>query len=75
MLNLLTDKHGIVITEGVLFTFDFLKDLDNTIQLTGSLSFNDEDLAYEIDILDNDEFVCLTYATTHILISNIEVIQ
>ena len=34
-------------------------------------SFNDDDLAYEIDVINNERYVCLTFATCGNLISNI----
>ncbi len=69
---LLKDKNGLEIFEGDIFTFNFLENLDETIKLTGSFSFNVDELAFEIDVKDNDRYVCLTYATCNILISNIE---
>jgi hypothetical protein len=44
-----------------IFTFDFLEDLYKSITLTGSFYFNDEDLCYEINIYNNERYVCLHY--------------
>lgn len=68
---LVKDKQGKEIKEGELFEFDFLEELHQKIRLKGSFSFNDEDLAYEIDVLNNDRYVCLTFANCVNLISNI----
>lgn len=69
---LVKDKQGNGIEIGDEFTFDFLEELHSKIKLKGSFSFNDEDLAYEIDVIDDDRYVCLTFATCGNLISNIE---
>lgn len=68
---LVKDKQGKEINVGDLFEFDFLEELHSKIKLKGSFSFNDEDLAYEIDVINNERYVCLTFATCGNLISNI----
>lgn len=68
---LVKDKKGKEIKEGELFEFDFLEELHQKVRLKGSFSFNDDDLAYEIDVINNDRYVCLTFATCGNLISNI----
>lgn len=68
---LVKDKQGKEIKEGELFEFDFLEELDQTIKLKGSFSFNDDDLAYEIDVINNERYVCLTFVTCANRISNI----
>jgi hypothetical protein len=50
------------IREGDKFKFKFMKELLNHIELTGSFKWNEDELRYEIDIIDNNEFVCLSYA-------------
>ena len=68
---LVKDKQGKEIKEGELFEFDLLEELNQSVKLKGSFSFNDEDLAYEIDVINNERYVCLTFATCGNLISNI----
>ena len=68
---LIKDKQGKKIKEGELFEFDFLEELHQKVRLKGSFSFNDEDLAYEIDVINNERYVCFTFATCGNLISNI----
>ena len=55
------DKHGEGIIEGEKFTFMFLEELHNPIKLIGSFDWNENDLRYEIDIHDNEEYVCLSF--------------
>lgn len=55
------DKHGNEIKEGQKFKFKFLKELHNPIELIGSFDWHDDELRYEIDIHDNDEYVCLSF--------------
>tara|TARA_R110002012_G_scaffold283603_1_gene474004 strand:+ start:2718 stop:2951 length:234 start_codon:yes stop_codon:yes gene_type:complete len=57
----INDKHGNRILEGEKFTFKYLKELDNQIELIGSFDWNDEELRYEIDIHDNEDYVCLSF--------------
>ena len=75
MEYLITDINGNKIKEGDKFEFSYLKELDLKVKLTGIIVFNDEDLAYEIDVIEDDEYVCLTYATNHVYISNIKKIN
>ena len=55
------DKHGNEIKEGQKFKFKFLKEFHNPIELIGSFDWNDDELRYEIDIHDHDEYVCLSF--------------
>lgn len=73
--TLIKDKKGQDIKEGDTFKFSFLEDLDNKVVLIGKLTYNEEDLAYEIDVFNSDTYTCLTYATNHVLISNVELIK
>lgn len=57
----INDKHGNRILEGRKFTFKYLKELDNQIELIGSFDWNDEELRYEIDIHDNEEYLSLWF--------------
>lgn len=68
---LIKDIKGLAIKEGDLFEFDFLEELDSKIRLKGSFSFNEDDLAYEIDIDDNEHYTCLNFANCNNLISNV----
>jgi len=58
---IMNDKLGKPIKAGDSFTVDFLKELNNPIELVGSFDWHDGDLRYEIDIHDNEEYVCLSY--------------
>ena len=55
------DKHGNEIKEGQKFKFKFLKELHSPIELIGSFDWHDDELRYEIDIHDHDEYVCLSF--------------
>lgn len=55
------DKNGEGILEGDKFKFKYLKELDNEIELVGSFDWNDNELRYEIDIHNHEEYVCLSY--------------
>ena len=61
------DKHGNKIKAGDKFKFKYLKELHNPIELIGSFDWNDDELRYEIDIWDNDEYVCLSYVGNGIM--------
>lgn len=58
-----------------IFTFDFMKELHNTIKLIGVFTFNEEDLTYEIDVYSKEhpEYTCLCYVGNGIF-SNFEII-
>ncbi len=55
------DIDGRAIRKGQKFKFKFEKELNKPIKLIGSFSFNADELRYEIDIHDHDEYVCLSY--------------
>jgi hypothetical protein len=55
------DIDGRGIRVGQKFKFKFLKSPKNPIELIGSFSYNTEEMRYEIDIWDNEEYVCLSY--------------
>ncbi|MDD5013473.1 MAG: hypothetical protein PHW73_00040 [Atribacterota bacterium] len=59
--NLIKDINGTQIREGEKFKFKFMRDLHDDIELTGSFSWNDIELRYEIDIWDNTDYTCLSY--------------
>jgi hypothetical protein len=71
---LIKDINGNKIKENEIFDFTFTVDLDTDIELSGYLYYNDEDLAYEVDVINNDYYKVLTYATTHIYMSNIRLV-
>ena len=43
------------------FKFKYLEELDKPIELTGSFIWNEDELRYEIDIYNNDKYICLSY--------------
>ena len=55
------DINGNPIRKGDKFRFKFIKELNNQIELIGSFDWNADELRYEIDIYDDDEYVCLSY--------------
>ena len=55
------DINGNPIRKGDKFRFKFMKELHNQIELIGSFDWNADELRYEIDIYDDDEYVCLSY--------------
>jgi len=55
------DIHGRGIREGQKFKFKFLKSPKKPIELVGSFNFNTDELRYEIDIHDHEEYACLSY--------------
>jgi hypothetical protein len=64
---IIKDKNGNPIHEGERFRFKFMKELRKHIDLIGSFDYNDIELRYEIDIWDNDEYVCLSYVSNGIM--------
>lgn len=56
-----TDINGKSIREGDKFRFKLLVQLHETIDLIGSFVWNQDELRYEIDIYDNEEYICLSY--------------
>lgn len=58
---LLNDKNNKAIFLGDKFTFEYMQELHKTVKLTGSFSWNADDLCFEIDVHDNEEYVCLHY--------------
>lgn len=57
----LKDKHEREIYEGEKFKFKYKIELHKNIELIGSFCWNDDELRYEIDIEDSDEYTCLSY--------------
>jgi hypothetical protein len=58
---IIKDINGNEINEGQKFKFKFIRDLHDHVELIGSFYWNDEELRYEIDIWENDNYVCLYY--------------
>ena len=71
---LIKDINGNKIKENEIFDFTFTVDLNTNIELSGYLYYNDENLAYEVDVINNDYYKAFTFATTHIYISNIRLV-
>jgi hypothetical protein len=61
MAKLINDKNGIPITEGQKFKFKLKKEVNKSIELIGSFSWNQNELRYEIDIWGDEVYVCLSY--------------
>lgn len=59
--TLLIDINGKSIKKGQKFTFMFLRELNNPIKLTGFFTWNQDELRYEIDIENNEEYTSLSY--------------
>lgn len=58
----LKDKNGTEIySDCDIFKFKYLEQLDKEIELTGSFTFNEDDLRYEIDIYGHDRYIVLNY--------------
>lgn len=55
------DIDGRAIRKGQKFKFKFLKSLNKPIELIGSFDYNSDELRYEIDIHNHDEYACLSY--------------
>lgn len=69
----LNDKNKKQIYKGDVFTFDFVKELNNSISLFGSFDWNNDELRYEINIHKLEEYVCLSYCGNGVM-RNFEVI-
>lgn len=64
---LIKDIEGKPINEGELFSFKYLSELKDPIELKGSFSWNGDELRYEINIHDNEDYVCLSYVTNGVM--------
>jgi hypothetical protein len=58
---IINDKNGNPIKEGEKFRFAYLEKLHKPIKLIGLFSWNQDELRYEIDILNNEDYTCLSY--------------
>jgi hypothetical protein len=61
------DMYGKPIRKGDKFKFKYKKELHNNIELIGSFDWCEDELRYEIDIWDNEEYVCLSYVGNGIM--------
>jgi hypothetical protein len=61
MAKLINDKNGKTIIEGQKFKFKLLKEVNKSIELIGSFSWNQDELRYDIDVWENEEYDCLNY--------------
>ncbi len=64
---IIKDKKGKPITEGQMFKFMYLKELNNPIQLIGSFDWNQDELRYEIDIHNHELYACLSYVSNGVM--------
>lgn len=55
------DKNNKDIYTNQKFKFKYLEELNKPIELIGSFDYCDEELRYEIDIWDNEDYTCLSY--------------
>lgn len=69
-----TDKNDKDIFTGDKFVFDFYEVLSEPTILIGSFSWNNDELRYEIDIHENDNYTCLSYAGENGVMRNFELI-
>ena len=61
------DINGKPIRKGDKFKFKYKKELHNNIELIGSFDWHADELRYEIDIWDNDTYVCLSFVGNGIM--------
>ena len=65
---LIKDKNGKQIVEGQKFKFKFLKELhEPPLEFIGSFCWNQNELRYEIDIWDDELYVCLSYVSNGVM--------
>lgn len=55
------DINGKPIRKADKFKFKYMKELHKHIELIGSFDWNENELRYEIDIWDDDIYVCLSF--------------
>lgn len=72
---IIKDKNGNPIFEGQKFKFKFLRELhEPRVELTGSFSWNNDELRYEIDVFDHEDKACLSYISNGVM-SDFELID
>ena len=58
----LKDKNGVEIyADCEIFKFKWMTGIDTYDELIGVMNFNDEELRYEVDVYQNDNYTCLSY--------------
>lgn len=63
----LFDENGKPILKGDKFSFTYLEDLNFPITLKGIFCWNQDELRYEIDVYNNDEYTCLSYVNNGVM--------
>ena len=58
---LLIDDNGETIIAGDLFEFKFLEELQKSVPLKGKFVWNEVELKFEIQVLDNDDYSWVDY--------------
>ena len=56
-----TSKGDYSIHEGDVFNFKYMEELNKSVQLQGVFVWNEDELRYEIDVFNHENYVCLSY--------------
>lgn len=68
------DINGIDIFDKERFTFDYIEELNRPIKLHGEFIWNDDELRYEIEVFEDEDYTVLSYVSNGVM-SNFEIIQ